>query len=480
MGWAQQFSLRLPFLASLHGYRPGWLRDDIAAGLAIAAVGLPTAIAYPAIAGLPPEVGLYASIAPMMAYAFFGPSRQLIIGPDAATMTVLAGILSAVLASSPALQPEDKVAVAAVISIGVGVMCLVGKALGLGMLASLLSRPILIGFFAGISIDILIGQIGRLTGMKINTSGLIQPLFELAGRLDAIHAISLVLAIAMFVVLELARMMRSPVPGPVIVIALSLLLSWAFDLQSRGVAVVGTIPTSLPPFGLPSFANLPIGEIVLGCAAVFIITFGAGIITARSFSAKTGGNVDPNAELAGFGAANIASGLVGSFPVTASDSRTAVNHSVGGRSQIASLSAALALLGALVFFSDALRIIPIPALGAILVSAAVHLIDLASLRDVWRVSRVEFAFALVAMFGAISFGVLQGVAISIAGTLAYLLLRGCSLGSFFWDAFLDARASISFIEVTRPPRCVGSLSASYREAFCSLTSIRSRCAFGDS
>ena len=167
-----------PFLASFAGYRAAWIRNDVAAGLAIAAVGMPSAIAYPAIAGLPPETGLYASIAPLVAYAIFGPSRQLIVGPDAATITVMA----AVLALPPGLAPVDRVAAASMLALVVGGMYLGARVLGLGVLATFLSRPILVGFFAGISLSILVGQIGRVTGLKIESDGLIAPILELAGK----------------------------------------------------------------------------------------------------------------------------------------------------------------------------------------------------------------------------------------------------------------------------------------------------------
>ena len=165
---------RFPLAPSLRGYRAAWLRNDFPAGLAIAAVGLPSAIAYPAIAGLPPETGLYASIAPLVAYAVFGPSRQLIVGPDAATMTVLAGALTAVLAATPG--EADRVGVAAVLALVVGALYLLARLMRLGVLATFLSRPILTGFFAGVSLSILIGQIGRMTGVRIEAEGLVAPL----------------------------------------------------------------------------------------------------------------------------------------------------------------------------------------------------------------------------------------------------------------------------------------------------------------
>jgi high affinity sulfate transporter 1 len=412
---------RVPVFTSVRGYQADWLRADIAAGLAVAAVALPIAIAYPAIAGLPPETGLYASIAPLVAYAVFGPSRQLVVGPDAATLTVLGAVLTAIFAAPGA--SADRVAVAALLAVAVGVLCLLARALRLGVLANFLSRPILTGFFAGISLSIIIGQIGRLTGVAIEAHGLIPPLLELAGKAALIHWPSLVLGVALFLVLQAVRVMRLPVPGPVIVVVLAVVLSALFDFEARGIAVVGPIPTDLPRLAMPAYSGIPYDLVAVGAAAIFLVSFGSGLVTARSFATRGGYEVDANRELTGFGAANIAAGLFGGFPVTGADSRTAVNVSSGGRSQVAALVAAATLVVTLLFLGPALAVLPIPALGAILVSAAIGLIDVTALREIRRISRVEFLFALIALAGPIALGVLQGIVIAVGATLLYLLYK---------------------------------------------------------
>lgn len=416
-------SRRLDLLASLRGYKAAWLPTDIGAGLAIAAVGLPSAIAYPAIAGLPAETGIYASIASVLAYAVFGPSRRLIVGPDAATVTLLASVMGAALGATGG-GADARVAVAAAIAIMVGAICLIARLLRLGSIASFLSRPILVGFFAGVALSILVGQLGKVTGLKIDAPGPVTAIVELFTKVDAIHWPSLILAAGMFVILLAAPRLKSPVPGPVIVVVLATLLSWVFGFEAMGMRLVGVLPEGLPSLSLPDFRSLSIPDFLMGAGAVFLVSFGAGIITARSFGEITGEEVDPNRELVGFGAANVASGLLGGFPVTASDSRTAVNLSVGGRTQMAGLASAVALSAAMLYFSDLLRLVPLPALGAILVSAALGLIDLKDLREIWRISPIEFVFAMVAMVGAIGFGVLQGVIIAIFGTLAHVVMNG--------------------------------------------------------
>ncbi len=409
-------------LTSLQGYQAAWLKSDVSAGLAIAAVGIPSAIAYPAIAGLPPETGIYASIASVIGYALFGPSRRLIVGPDAPTMAVLAGVIGTVLAGMPSVTSADRALAAGAIAMVVGMICLLGSVLRLGNLASLLSRPILVGFFVGVAISIIVGQIGRVTGVSIESDGLVPPLVELMRKAGSIHWPSLLLAGGMFAILQMARFWKSPIPGPVIVVVLSMILSSVFGLADFGIRVVGDLPSGLPTLQFPWVQGLPIGELILGSAAVFVVSFGAGIITARSFGARVGEDVDANSELRGFGAANMASGLLGGFPVTSSDSRTAVNISVGGRSQVAALAAATTLGLMMLFFSDLMQILPVPALGAILISAALSVIDFDGLREVWKISRIEFGFALIALMGALSFGVLQGVVVALIATFVYAIL----------------------------------------------------------
>lgn len=410
---------RLPIPSGMRGYRPQWLRSDVTAGLAVAAVAIPSAIAYPAIAGLPAEVGLYASILPLVGYALFGPSHKLMVGPDAATMTVLA----AALANLPAGDPADRVAAAAALALMIGVMCVLAGRLGLGVVASFLSRPILIGFISGISISILIGQIGRFTGLRIEADGLVQPVLELIGKADQIHWPSVLFGGAMFGLLVLLARLRSPIPGPLVVVVLAGIASALFDLQGRGMKVIGSLPSGMPELTLPDFSRLPMKELLLDASAIWLVAVSSGLVAARSFGARERFEIDADRELTGLGAANVFSGLFSGFPITVSDSRTAINISAGGRSQVAGLVAALALTSLLLFLNDALRLLPNPALGAILAFAALSLIDIQGFREIWRVSRLEFAFALVSMWGAISLGVLSGVVIAIAGTLLHVLLK---------------------------------------------------------
>jgi sulfate permease, SulP family len=332
-------------------------------------------------------------------------------------------MLAAALADTSANVPAERVAAASALALAVGILCILAGKLRLGVVAAFLSKPILVGFISGVSISILVGQIGRFTGLRIESDGLFPPFVELFQKAGSIHWLSVAIGIAMFAILQLMTLWRSPVPGPLAVVVIAVVASAVFDFEKMGVAVVGKLPDSLPALSIPKLTNLPLRELLLDATAVWLVSFGSGIVGARSFGARGKFEVDANAELVGFGAPNIASGLFAGFPVTVSDSRTAINMSVGGRSQISGLVAALALTATILYLNEALRLLPVPALGAILAAAAISLVDLQSLREIWRVSRMEFVFALIGMWGPISLGALRGVVIAVAATLLYVLLK---------------------------------------------------------
>ena len=405
--------------AGLRGWRPRDLMRDVPAGLAVAAVGLPTSIAYPAIAGLPMQAGLYAAILPPVAYALFGPSRRLIVGPDAAVMTVLAGVLAPVLAAMPA--GTDRVTATALIALGVGVLCVAARLFRLGVLSVFLSRPILKGFFAGLAVAVAVGQIGRITGVALQGEDVINLLAEIGGRLAEVHVPSLVVGLGTLGLIWAVAAVRLPVPGAVAALAAALAVSVAFDLAGRGVAVVGPVGASLPHLVLPSLQGIPFAQLALGSGAVFLVMSGAGLMTAKGFAALTGERVDANLELQGLGAANIAAGLCGAVPVTASDSRTAVNIATGGRTQVVGIVSALAVAGGMLWAGDVLGSLPEPAVGAVLIATAAGMVDVRGLARLWRVSRPEFGVAMIAFAGPVGFGVLNGVLVALAATFAHLV-----------------------------------------------------------
>jgi sulfate permease, SulP family len=253
---------------------------------------------------------------------------------------------------------------------------------------------------------------------------LVRPFIELATKSSLVHLPSLILASALLVLLLAIKKVKSPIPGPVVVVVLSIVLSWMFDFEEMGIKVVGDIPSNLPSLAIPWPLPVRFDQLLVDALAVWLVSFSAGIVSARAFGAQGNYRVDAKRELTGFAAANVASGLFGGFPVTSSDSRTAINVSVGGKTQIAGLSSAIVLLVILLYLNDLLWYLPAPALGAILAAAAIGLMDFSGLKGLWRVSRIEFVFAIIGLFAPIVFGVLEGVILAVVATLAYLLYRG--------------------------------------------------------
>jgi high affinity sulfate transporter 1 len=412
-----QIETIFPIWADLLRYRREWLSHDLLAGLGIAAIAIPIGIAYPAIAGLPSATGLYATMFPLVAYALFGSSRQLIVGPDTAVCTVLASSLIQLGADTV----DDRVALATSFAVLVGILCLLANRLRLGFIADFLSRPILVGYLCGIALALFASQIGRATGMSIAAHGFVRPFVELARRIDEIHGPTLLLAVGLFILLRVLRRLAPRVPGPLLAVALGIALSITLDLPSKGVALVGGIGAGLPTIILPNLGGMASEDLVLSAIGIFVITFSSGIVTARSFATRKGDRIDANKELIGFGAANVAAGLFGGFPVTGADSRTAINDALGGKTQLAGLMAAVSLAFSLLFLTDLLAYLPLAALGAVLASAAVDLFDYRSLMQIRRVNRVEFIFALIAILGVVAFGVLAGVIVAIFATLLWLV-----------------------------------------------------------
>ncbi len=381
------------------------------------AVSLPSAIAYPAIAGLPTEVGIYATVFSLVGYALLGASRKLMVGPDTATCIMLAGVL----ATLGATGSGERVALTVELSMLVGLVCVLAGVLRLGFLANFLSRPMLVGFLAGISISLIIGQIKRLTGVPIETDGLLRPILSLATQLGAIHGPTLATGLATLILLRVLRVVVPGIPAPLLAIILGIAASIGLDLESRGVAVVGALPEIAFALNAPSLERLLDPSLYGGALAIAIVGFGSGIVTARSFARKDHSDLHADRELFGFGAANVASGLFGGFPVSASDSRTAVNFAIGGKTQLTALIAAATVALSVLFIAHLLAYLPTAILGAVLVSAAIDLIDLKEMRAIYRISRVEFTFAVLTLLGVVIVGVLQGVFIAIAATLGTML-----------------------------------------------------------
>ena len=400
----------MPGLAVLRRYRFG--RDfshDLFAGVSVAAVALPVSIAYAELAGLSPAVGLYASIGPLLAYALFGTSPQLMVNPDAASCAILAAAVAPLAGGDPALY----LSLATALTLFTGILCVLASAFRLGALADFLSRPILVGFLNGIALSIFLGQIGKVLGFQVTASRIVPKLLEILSKLPTTQLPTLLVALFSVAVLLLVQRFLTRVPAALAVLVLSAVLAKLLDLPSSGVAVLAPVPAGLP---MPSLPQVPLETIpkLLGSAAgLALVLFTSGTITSRSFASRGGYEVDVDRELVAYGVANMASSLAQGFVVTGADSRTAMAVTAGGRTQVTGLVAAAMIALVLLLFTGPLQFVPLDALGVVLIAAALSLLDMASLRQFWRMDRREFGLSLVTTAGVVALGSINGILVAV-------------------------------------------------------------------
>jgi high affinity sulfate transporter 1 len=404
-----------PGLSALLHYRIAEnLPYDFVAGLSVAAVALPVSVAYAELAGFNPVVGLYSSILPLVAYAIFGTSRQLIINPDAATCAMIA----AAVAPDASGNAELYLSLSITLTFLTGLICIVASFFRLGAFADFLSKPILVGFLNGIAISIFLGQVGKLLGFSIDSSGIIPRLLEIFAKLPQTHALTLDVGLSCLAALFLSVRFLPRLPAALIVLGMAGTVSALLALNARGVAVLGHVPGGLPRLRWPTLPVDELPKMAADAAGLALVLFSSGIITARSFAAKGHYTIDVDREFAAFGAANIASALSQGFAVTGADSRTAVGVAAGGRTQVTGLVAAASIAIVLLFLTEPLQYVPTAALGAVLLFAAFSLFDVSALRDIWKIDRLEFGLAIIAMLGVVAVGPIKGILIVVALALA--------------------------------------------------------------
>ena len=405
----QRLTSIAPGLATLLSYRRDDLRHDITAGLSVAAVAIPVGVAYAQLAGFPPVVGLYASILPLVAYALFGTSRQLIVGPDAATCAMVAAAVAPLAGGDPRLY----LSLTVVLTFLAGLLCIGASFLRLGALADFLSRPILVGYLAGIALMIVLGQIDKVTGLTIEAGRIAPRLLELVRKLPLIHWPTLAVALGAFVVLILGPTILPRVPAALLALIVSGVAVAALGLDRRGVAVIGEVPAGLPTLRVPRVPLDEIGVLMAQAAAVALVSFTSGIVTTRAFAAKNRYEIDVDREFAALGAAQLAAGISQGFPVAGADSRTAANDAAGGRTQVTGLVAAAAIALVLMLFTGPIRYAPTAALGAVLVKSAISLVDVKAFRQLLRIDRPEFLLAVLTMLGVVWFGAINAVLLAV-------------------------------------------------------------------
>jgi high affinity sulfate transporter 1 len=400
-------------VATLRTYKASYLPHDLAAGLTLGAVMVPVGLAYGELAGLP-LAGLYGSMLPLLAYALFGSSRQLIVGPDTA-MAALVAI--AVVPLAPG-DPGRLALLAAALGVMVGGLCLLGGVLRLGFVANFLSKSVIVGFMHGLALVIAVAQLPKVLGLKSQGETTLEQAVSLLHRLGGTNLTALAIGAGTFAVILLCRRFLPGVPGAVVALAGSGL---AVVLLHLDVPVVGRIPTGLPGLSLPA-VSLDDFEALLPIALVAaLLSFSDTVVTARAFAARNRYRIDANQELLAIGVANLVSGLSQGLPISASDSRTAVAEAAGGRTQVTSVVAALVVACVMLWLAGFLYHLPAAALGGLLMASAWSLCDFGEFRRLWMFRGISLAGALVTLAGVVALGVMEGILIGVVFSLVLLL-----------------------------------------------------------
>jgi sulfate permease, SulP family len=409
----------LPGAAALRGYQRGWLRGDLLAGVTVAAYLVPQVMAYAEVAGLPAIAGLWASVGPLLAYAILGSSRQLSAGPESSTALMTATAVTALSAG----DQQNYVETAAALALAVGAICLVCWLARLGFLANLLSHPVLIGYMAGIAVLMIISQLGKVTGIAVKGDTVLSELRSFFINLDQLHWPTLLVAASTFALLVTFDRLLPRWPGPLIAMVAAAAAVAVLNLDHLGVGTVGSIPRGLPPVSIPDFSSISLGTLLPAALGVTIVAYSDNIVTGRAFAARRHQVIDARQEFLGLGAANLLAGLFSGFPVSSSGSRTAIGDAMRSRTQLYSIVAAGIVLITLLFLGPALSTFPLAALGAVVVFAALRLIDFAELRRIARFRRSELFLALATTAAVLIFDVLYGIAVAVALSILDLLRR---------------------------------------------------------
>ena len=369
-------SLRLPVFTSLRGYRAGWLRGDVIAGLTVWAVLVPEALAYASIAGVSPVVGLYAAPGALILYAAFGSSKHLVVGPMAATAALSAAAVGTVAAGNSGRFA----ALTATLAITTGILALAAGLARLGFLANFISEPVLKGFIVGLALTIIIGQVPKLLGIEKGSGDFFEQLWDVITRLGDSQWRTVIVGVLSLAVVLVLRRLAPVVPAPLVAVALGILAVYALNLQHHGVKIVGHIDSGLPSFGLPSVPAKDYLKLTGSAVGVMLVGFAEGLGAAKTYAARNGYQVSPNRELIGLGTANLAAGLSSGMVVNGSLSKTAVNGSAGARTQMSGLVVAVLTVLTLLFLTGLFEDLPEATLGAVVIAALIELVDIAALR----------------------------------------------------------------------------------------------------
>jgi high affinity sulfate transporter 1 len=399
----------VPGVGAVRTYRRSWLRSDLVAGLVLAAILVPQGMAYAELAGLPAVTGLYTTIGCLVGYAVFGPSRVLVLGPDSSVSPL---IFAAIIPLMATKDPATAIALAGMLALMVGLIE-IGLGLGkLGFVADLLSSEVQVGYMNGLAITIIVGQLPKLFGFSTDADSFVDEIRQFGEHLDQTNAAALVIGVGVLVVLLGLPRITKKVPGVLVAVVGATVISAAFGLADE-IATVGSLPSGFPTPSLPWTQLSDVGPLLIAAVGITLVSLTDTIATSSAFAARRGDEVDPNQEMVGVGAANIAAGLVSGFAVSTSGSRTAVAEQSGAKTQLTGVVGAGLVLVLLLFLNDLLADLPQSALAAVVIAAALSLLNLGALVRYWRVRRSAVVLSVIASLGVIFVGVLQGIVIAI-------------------------------------------------------------------
>jgi SulP family sulfate permease len=409
----------LPGISVLRGYQRSWLRGDLLAGVTVAAYLVPQVMAYAEVAGLPAIAGLWAAVAPLVVYAILGSSRQLSVGPESSTALITATAVGVLVSG----DQQNYAGTAAALALAVGAICLICWLARLGFLANLLSHPVLIGYMAGIAGLMIVSQLSKVSGIAVEGDSVLSELRSFVAHLGEVHLPTLLVAAGTFIVLVVLQRLLPRWPGPLIAMVLAAVAVAVLDVDQFGVKTVGRVPRGLPPAAIPDFSTIDFGTLLPAALGVTIVAYTDNVVTGRAFAARRREVIDARQEFLALGAANLGAGLFSGFPVSSSGSRTVIGDAVGSRTQLYSLVTAAIVLLTMLFLGPALATFPLAALGALVVFAALRLIDFAELRRIARFRRSELFLALATTAAVLIFDVLYGIAVAVALSILDLLRR---------------------------------------------------------
>jgi high affinity sulfate transporter 1 len=412
----------LPGLVTLRQYEAKWLPNDIVAGLVLTTMLVPVGIAYAVASGLPGIYGLYATIVPLLAYALFGPSRILVLGPDSSLAAVILGVVFPLSGG----DPLRAVALASTMAIVSGIACILAGVARLGFITELLSKPIRYGYMNGIALTVLISQLPKLFGFSIEGDGPLRELWAIAEAILNGKANWIAFAVGagtLAIILLLKNYLR--LPGILIAVVSATAIVGSLNLAVRAdVSVLGPLPQGLPAFTIPWINQADIVPVLIGGLAVALVSFADTSVLSRAYAARTGTNVDPNQEMVGLGAANLAAGFFQGFPISSSSSRTPVAEAAGARTQLTGVVGALAVGLLLLAAPNLLQNLPAAALAAVVIASAIGLFEITDLVRIFHIQRWEFWLSIVCFLGVAVFGAIPGIGLALAIAIIAFLWNG--------------------------------------------------------